>query len=209
MSRWAGSHTGRPGRRSNGPSASHRRRQASERDGCAGIEHPLDLPVSHPECRCGVGHPIEPLTIHADARVRARTQRRAAAGRALGGDQPLVVVWIATGEHGRKVRPLHDTDEPGAFRCTAEPSAGFLATVGVVPLGPTGARRRSRTGSRSLGRRLEVADDRVHDADCVGPPAAERRHREPHREPRAGGPAGFPKGNLQMCARRTCRFAAT
>lgn len=209
MSEWSGSLTGRSGGRSDGLSSSRCRRLVPERQSRADIEHSLDLALGHLECRGGVGHAVEPFTIGADPRMRARSQRRAPPGRALGGDEPLVGVRVASREDGSEVGALNNTDQPGACRGSAEPPARFLAAVGVVPLGPTPARRRSGTRSRGLGWRLEIAENRVDDAHRVGASTAERGDRELHRTRPTGGPAGSPKGNLQMCARRTCRFAAT
>ena len=111
MSEWTRSLTGRSRVRSDRPSRSHRRRQAAERDGCADIEHPLDLLARNSERRGSVSHAVEPLAIHADARVRPNAKRRAAAGGPLGGDEPLVGVWVAARERGGEVGALHRTDQ--------------------------------------------------------------------------------------------------
>ena len=41
-------------------------RKVAEGDRCAGIQHPFELTVRHPEGRCGVGYVVELLTVGAD-----------------------------------------------------------------------------------------------------------------------------------------------
>lgn len=205
MFEWTRSLTGSSGRRSR----SLRHLQVPERDGRADVDHPLDLALGHPECGGGVGHAVEPFTVCADPRVGTGSQRGASPGGALCGDEPLVGVGVASGEDGGEVGALHDTDQPGACGSSAVPPAGFLASVGVIPLGSTANRRRRRARGRGLGWRLEVADDRVDGAGRVGSAAAERRDRELHPTPPTGGRAGSPKGNPQTCDRWTCRSAPT
>jgi len=115
-------------------SGSRRRGQASDPDRGAGIEHPFDLPVGYGECCGGVSHSVEAFSVRGEACVRTGAEGWPAPGGALRGDEPLVGVRVATREHGSEVRPVHGTAQPGLFCGPAVPPAGFLATVGVVPL---------------------------------------------------------------------------
>ncbi|MEI2815833.1 MAG: hypothetical protein V9E99_05185 [Microthrixaceae bacterium] len=117
-------------------------RKVAEGDRCAGIQHPFELTVRHPEGRCGVGYVVELLTVGADLGVSARAQRGSPSGRALGGDESFVGVWVATSEHRCEVRTLHRASEPGAVRRTTEPSPRLLAVIRVVPLRTATAGRR-------------------------------------------------------------------
>ena len=181
-----------------------RRGEGAERDGGAHIEHPFDLPVRHPEHRGGVRNVEELLAVCGDTGVGACPEGRAAPGRALGGDEPLVGVGVAASEHGSEVLPPNLTSQSEAGSGATQPTSRFLAAVRVVPLRATSARGPTGPGGRGLGMGLEVADDRVDDAGRVGPATAERGDRELHRELRTGGPTGFPEGNLSMCAGRIC-----
>jgi hypothetical protein len=98
--------------------------------------------------------------------------------------------------------------QAGGTGCPAEPTAWLLAAVGVVLRRPTVF---ARSGRRGRGRRLwsEVAHDAVNHLADGAPGASQWCDREPHGRRGPGRPAGFPKGNLQVCARRICPSATT
>ena len=178
--------------------------KGAESDRRADVEHPLDLPVRQPEGRSSVGHVIELLPIGSDLGVGARTQRRSPPRRALGSDEPFVGVRVPTSQNRCEVRPQHRPREPGTVSSATEPPPRLLPAIRVVPLGTTSVRRWSAARRGGLRRRLEVAHDRVHHTRSVPPASAQRSDRELHRRPPTGDAAGFPEGNLQMCARRIC-----
>ena len=130
------------------------------------------------------------------------------AGGALGRVESLPGVGIPTREQCGEVVPLDGAPQHGGLGTGTEPSAGLLTAVGVVPgrtFGASGPGPDRRPG----GRRLQVADDPVDDPGEIAPGAAQRCDGEPHWAARSGRPAGFPKGNLQVCARRILPSATT
>ncbi|HEY9565534.1 MAG TPA: hypothetical protein VIR30_17340 [Nocardioides sp.] len=72
-----------------------------QRESRADVEHPIDFAMRETERRSGVSDAVELFAVSADARVGASAQRRPASSRALGGDEPLIGVRIAAGQHGR------------------------------------------------------------------------------------------------------------
>jgi len=169
--------------------------RAAVPSGCFGL--------CHAEGGGGIGLAVQRLAIDARAGRSTCTELGSPPGRTLRGDESLTSAWISTGQDSTKVTPLDLPGQASTRRSMAQPATRLLAPIGVI-----GRRTLDALPYRTIRRRtgdpwrLQVAHDPVDHATDVASGPAQRGDSEPHDTAQTRPPAGFPKGNLQACARR-------
>ncbi len=176
------------------------RRKLSDGDGGTDVDQTASLGLRDVQSGGDVGLVVQTHPVESGPGGHPRSEVCSAASGPLGGDQPLAGTGIPAREDRGEVLPPDLAPQAGHISGAAEPTTGLLAPVRVVPGWAVDAPR--RTGLRANRLWLEVPDDPIDDATDVAPGAAQRGDGELHDPVLATTPAGFPKGNLQMCARR-------